>query len=492
MPGLSSSLNIGLSGLQAAQSALSTVGHNIANVNTPGFSRQRVTLQPSISQGYGALQFGTGVSLTKVIGMRDRFLDLQVTQSVSKERGSNTRYQGVEGASTVFLEEGETGMNMQIQKFFQGFQELSLRPEDMTLRSNLLGRASSMINGLQTRYRMLDDARNNADRALGSLVTEVNSLTKQISSLNLRILGENSSGSDSDARDQRKILLDELAKKIGIQVFEDDRGQVQVSLDSGAATLVSGSTSYALSTQPDPAMQGHLRVWSGLNTGAPLDVTTRIQEGEVGANLDLRDNILAGYQRRMDELAAGIARNLNQAHRAGFGLGGQTGNDFFLAASGNDANGLPNTVSAATNYRGMVHALQINAALQNDPGAIAAANAPGAAGNNLQARLMGDLYNQANTVDTNGDGVGDAGPFHSVVAGLANRMGTDAQDFRIRSTNAENLVTALENQRESISGVDLDEEATALLTYQRGYQAASRFIGVIAQLTDQLVNQFGR
>ena len=95
-------------------------------------------------------------------------------------------------------------------------------------------------------------------------------------------------------------------------------------------------------------------------------------------------------------------------------------------------------------------------------------------------------------MDTNGDGLGDSGPFSTAVGVLANTIGTQAQGFQTRSTTDQNLLTALSNQRERVSGVDLDEEATALLTFQRGYQASAQFISVINQLTDQLVNQFGR
>jgi len=95
-------------------------------------------------------------------------------------------------------------------------------------------------------------------------------------------------------------------------------------------------------------------------------------------------------------------------------------------------------------------------------------------------------------VDTNGDGVGDSGPYGTFVGSLVNTIGTQAQGFRTRSTGDENLLAALQTQRDRVSGVDLDEEATNMMAFQRGYQASARFITVINQLTDQLVNQFGR
>jgi flagellar hook-associated protein 1 FlgK len=257
-----------------------------------------------------------------------------------------------------------------------------------------------------------------------------------------------------------------------------------------------------MTATPDPALGNLNRVDVVLGGGAPIDVTNAVKEGSLGANLDLRDNVLVGYQKQLDELAAGITSQVNQAHRAGFALNGATtGTDFFLGAGGNYAAsnlplgqvaGLPTGVSSLTNYQGMVNALTVNAAVVANPGLIAAAGVAGAAGDNTNARLLANLQTAGNTVDTDGNGVGDSGPYSTFIGSLANAVGTQAQGFQTRSTSDENLLTALKTQRDQVSGVDLDEEATSMMSFQRGYQAASRFISVINQLTDQLVNQFGR
>jgi flagellar hook-associated protein 1 FlgK len=228
-------------------------------------------------------------------------------------------------------------------------------------------------------------------------------------------------------------------------------------------------------------------------TGAPVNVTSNIKNGELGGNLDLRDNILPGYQGQMDQLAAGISSQVNLAHRAGYALDGATTNqDFFQGVAANGANGLPATITAATNYRGMVNTLSINALIKTNPSLIAAAGVAGSAGNNTNALALTALQSANSTVDTNSDGVGDSGPYATFVGGLLNKVGTDAQGFKATSTNQQNLLTALDTQRESASGVDLDEEATKLITFQRGYQASAHFISIIDQLTAQLVTQFGQ
>lgn len=503
MPGLNASLNIGLSALQASQAALNVVGHNIANVNTPNYSRQRAILVNSDSQSFGDLQFGTGVNLNNILGVRDRFLEMQITQATSRQSGADVRYSGVEGISPVFNEDGsEAALGTLVQRFFQSFQELSSRPEDGAIRTNVIGRSQSLLSGLKSRYQLLTDQRSQADRNIGSLVTEVNTITAEIAKLNARISTESSPGVDSDARDQRQGLANRLAGLVGVQVFEDSKGQLQVTLDSGAAVLVNGSTASTMTATPDGSLGNYYRVDVVLGSGTPIPVTNAVKEGALGANLDLRDRILLGYQQQLDELAAGIVSRVNQQHRAGFALDGTTtGTDFFLGTAANYAvsnlplgqvAGLPTGVSSLNNYQGMVNALTVNAAVASNPGLIAAAGSAGAVGNNVNARALADLQVAANSVDTNGDGVGDSGPFSTFIGSVVNRIGTDAQGFQARSSNDENLLTALQTQRDRVSGVDLDEEATIMLAFQRGYQASARFVSVINQLTDQLVNQFGR
>jgi flagellar hook-associated protein 1 len=492
MPGLTSSLNIGLSGLQAAQGALNVVGHNIANVNTPNYSRQVVNLSSNQPQTFGNLEFGTGVNLANIMGVRDKFLDMQITQSTSRESGSSTRYNGVEGISSVFQDDGTSGLSTLVQNYFKAFQSLSATPEDASIRTNLVGQAQNLVDGLKSRYQLLDDQRSQADQSVASLTQEVNTLTSQIADLNGRISGEPTPGSDSDGRDQRQALANQLAGLVGIQVFEDDHSRLQITLDTGAAVLVSGTTAYKMTATPDNTLDNNFcRVDVDMG-GSPVDVTKQIKEGSLGANLDLRDNILAGYQDKLDELAAGIVGQTNLLHQTGYSLDGTKHNlDFFSGTVANGANGLPTTITAANNYHGMVNVMTVNTTIASNPSLIAAASVANSVGNNGNALALAKLQGSTNTVDTDGDGVGDTGPFSTVISSLVNTIGTNVQSYSTNSTGQENLLSALKTQRDRISGVDMDEEATSLLAYQRSYQASAHFISVIDQLTAQLMTQFG-
>jgi len=506
MPGLNASLYLGLSGLQAQQSALSVVGQNIANVNTPGYTRQRADLSSNLSLTEGQLYFGTGVSLTSVQGIRDRFLDLQIYRETAKQSGASDRFAGLNAISTSLADTGSSGIGAQVQAFFQGFQDLSAQPESAALRTNLVNKAQGLISALKTRYQLLEDQRNNADQAVGSLVTQVNTLTDQIASLNQRIMTESSPGANNDARDQRKALTDKLSALVGINVFEGAKGEYQITLDSGTGILVNGTSSYQLSASPGGALDGKSSIL--LNTEIPpLAVTSSIKDGQLGARLDLRDNLLPGLQRQLDQLAAGLVQGVNQLHRTGYAADGITtaasapphpplafNNYFFVGDPANASNpGLPTGVDFTGNYKGMVSSLAIDPNIVMDSSLIAAAGVAGAKGDNANALAMAALQTAAGTVDLDGNGIGDSGTSYSnVIGNLISDVGNKTQLYETQTTAQQNLLTALQNQRDSISGVNLDEEASSMMTLQRGYQASARFISVINQLTDQLVNQFGR
>ena len=206
-------------------------------------------------------------------------------------------------------------------------------------------------------------------------------------------------------------------------------------------------------------------------------------------------------------MAAGLVQGVNQLHRTGYAADGITtaasapphpplafNNYFFVGDPANASNpGLPTGVDFTGNYKGMVSSLAIDPNIVLDSSLIAAAGVAGAKGDNANALAMAALQTAAGTVDLDGNGIGDSGTSYSnVIGNLISDVGNKTQLYETQTTAQQNLLTALQNQRDSISGVNLDEEASSMMTLQRGYQASARFISVINQLTDQLVNQFGR
>ena len=504
----SAGMGIGLSGLQAAQNGINVTGHNITNINTPGYSRQRVNLQTGLAVRIDKLQFGLGVNVSQIQAIRDRFLDMQLTQTISRQFGTKTRYEGLENISSVFTENGEYGLTIELQKFFQGFEELAARPENDAVRANVLSRAQTLIAGLQSRYNLIQEKRDQANRSVASTANEVNAIASQIAKLNQQIEAEVPKGSDNNARDQRQALVDKLAELVGIQVYEDTQGMLTVTVENGIP-IVSGGSALTMVTT-DVNSDGNFQVeivignpWenppgSGIFVpGEKIDVTDSIKGGALGGMLDLRDNIYVEYMEKLDQLAAGIALQVNQLHRTGVGLDGvTTGLDFFVATGGgNDPSGLPTGVDATNHYKGMVSRMAVNDLLLYDPQLVASgdpASPDAGPGNNEIALQLAALQNAVNTVDANNSGVGNSGPFDVFISSISNKIGNQTLNLQTTANTDENIRASLEIQRDRLSAVDYDEEATNLIVFQRSYQACSRFISVIDQLTDQLINNFGR
>ncbi|MDR3672235.1 MAG: flagellar hook-associated protein FlgK [Holophaga sp.] len=503
MGNLTSSLGIGLSGLVASQEAMSVIGHNIANVHTSGYSQQQAMLSTSSSTTYGGLIFGSGVTVTSIQALRDQFLNLQVTQSLSKQASAQTTYNGIQGVSSAFSDDGTTGLNTQISAFFSSLTTLAGNPTSAALNENVVGAAQTMIQELQTSYQTVNGQISTANSQVGSLVPQINTLTSQIAALNTQISQQINPAGDNDAIDQRQALTDQLASLVGIQVSTDTHNNYQITLDSGAATLVSGSTAYQMTTSSG----GNGKLSVGVQAGTvSTDVTDKISGGALGADMNLRDNLLPAYQNQLDQIAGSLANQVNKLNMAGYGTDASgasvTGTPFFTGAGIDSSNPpdanfgqvnlanntLPASASNPPNYKGIINSLEVNPLVVATPTLIASASAAGLAGDNSNALKMSNLQTGLNTVDTNGDGTGDSGPFSTAVSGLVNQVSTDIQKYDTLATNQQNLTSALQTQQSSVSGVDLDSQAAELLQFQQAYQASAQFISTISQLTQTLMS----
>ena len=153
MGNLTSSLGIGLSGLQASQEAMSVIGHNIANVNTPDYSQQQAMLSTNPAQDVGNIMFGSGVTVTSVQALRNQFLNLQLTQSLCSQSASSTTYNGIQAVASAFTDDGTTGLNTQLSQFFSSVSTLAGNPTSAALSENVVGTAQSMLQEFQSAYQ---------------------------------------------------------------------------------------------------------------------------------------------------------------------------------------------------------------------------------------------------------------------------------------------------------------------------------------------------
>lgn len=450
MSSLNTSLATALSGLMAEQGALEATTSNVANVNTPGYSRQvpvMVTRDPVVQDH---LTFGTGVKLERLESVRDAILESQIQQE--------TQTQGQLGALVSALSETQTNftstsgdIGTAISKFFDSVNQLSTSPADLSLRQNLLTAAGNVATAFNVASNRLTSQRTSLDASAQQTVGQINQLTKQIAQLNQQISGlENVGESPGTFIDQRTQLIDQLSSLIDVSVIPTDN-TITLTTSSGTA-LVAGQQSFQLSTQLDSSGVQHI-----FSQGT--DIASRIVSGQLGGLLEVRDQQIPGIQSQLDTLAAGLANAVNQVQAGGFDLNGNPGVTLFNPPP---ASGAASSISVAI----------------TDP-ALLAASSDGTAGNNGNAEALYGLRNQA---IVNGETPTD------YYSNIVFTVGNASANASAEQSASDLVLQQLNDQRASVSGVSLDQEAANLMRYQQAYAASAQVISSINSMMQTVIN----
>ena len=329
MIGLSSLFDIARTALATSQQALTVVGHNVSNVNTPGYSRQEAVVveRPPVNGLPGMV--GTGVEATTIRRNVDQFIEKQITVSqqslgrLSLSKDELFRLQGIFGDSN------DQGIGARLSDFFAGLQDVSTSPGELTARSVLLSKASQLAASLNQAAGDLATSRQSLNFQVSQTITEINSLTSQLAELNGKITTAEITGQNAnDLRDQRQVALNELAKRIDVTSIENRNGSLTVFAARGQV-LVEGDTHRDLAAVASGDNDGLFEV--GYSTGGTRTVSLdgQISNGRLRSLLDLRDTTIPDLQDQFDRIAAQLANAVNIIHRQGFGLDGSTGQDFF-------------------------------------------------------------------------------------------------------------------------------------------------------------------
>ncbi|OGL41976.1 MAG: flagellar hook-associated protein FlgK, partial [Candidatus Schekmanbacteria bacterium RBG_13_48_7] len=331
--GLIDNLQIGVKSLLAQQRAMEVVGHNIANVNTPGYSKQKSTLISSMPVLYNNLFFGTGVDLENIYQVRDRFIDYSILREKQTKEGYDSSLKLSNIVDGIFVENDENGLNKAISSFFNSFHELSTNPESLTLRNGVITEAQKMVNIFRSRSQQLNDLQKVADSEIDSYANQINTITQQIARLNEKISNSIASNSQpNDLIDKRNILVEQLGELMSINVYETDTRSMTISTKSGKS-LVVGSEWFQVKSVRDPSNQNFHELYI-YDNNTLRNVTDEITSGKIGGNLEMRDTLIPQYKKGLDDLAYAITTEVNSKHQAGYGLEGSTGNMFFVPPAG--------------------------------------------------------------------------------------------------------------------------------------------------------------
>jgi flagellar hook-associated protein 1 FlgK len=457
--GMSISLNTALQALLAQQLGVDTTSHNISNATTAGYSRQRVT-QVAIPGAYvadGQPHPGMGVEVIDVARVRDAFVDYQVRGQLSAgaqydaQLGSLTRIENMLG------EPGDAGLRAALDQFFNAWRDLSNNPESGPTRIAVTQAGQTLALSANRLGATLVQARTDADDRVSASIVEVNSLTAEIARLNEQIVPLKLSGTSvGDLEDRRDVAIDRLAQLVNITYFEADDGHVEIS--TGGHPLVAAYNSFALQGVPNPLNSNYVDVRFA---GDAIPLT--VKAGEIRAYLDVRDSYVPARLADLDTLVADVIADVNVVHAAAFGLDGVTGRNFFTG------------VGAAT--------LAVNAVVAANPNAVAASSTLlGVPGDASAALALADLQ----YVKGLSGGTQNYDEFYgSLVSGI----GVTVREARSRGEAQDLVLEQLKLQRESTSGVNLDEEMVSLVRYQRAYEAASKLVAVTDEMLDTLINR---
>ncbi|KOC91807.1 flagellar hook-associated protein FlgK [Winslowiella iniecta] len=546
---MSSLINSAMSGLSAAQAALSTTGNNISNYNVAGYSRQTTVLAQSQSTLSGGNYYGNGVTVTGVNREYDAFITAQLRGASAQSSATTTQYNQI---STIddMLSTSSSNLSSTLQDFFTNLQNVVSNADDPSARQTLLGKADGLVNQFQVTDQYLRSLDSSVNTSISSSVDQINNYAKQIANLNQQISKLTGAGAGAEPNgllDQRDQLVSELNDLVGVTVSQQD-GSYNVSMGNGTS-LVNGANSgqlvaMASSSDPTRTTVGYVDAKAG-NVEIPEKLITT---GSLGGLLSFRSENLDAARNRLGQLATTFADSFNRQHKAGVDSNGDAGEDFFTIGGptviSNSKNSSSTTLTAqmtdssavqATDYNVTfdgtnwnVTRLSDNTSVKATAGTDKESGEPTLSFDGLQINISGNptakdsftVKPVANAVVNMDVAITDEAKIAAAAeaggasdnrnaqklldlqtqkvvngnstlsqayASLVSDIGNKTNTLKTTSTTQDNLVTQLTNRQQSVSGVNLDEEYGDLQRFQQYYMANAQVLQTASAIFNALI-----
>ncbi len=339
-------LGTAVSSLTVLQRSLQTVSHNIANVNTEGYSRQRVELGTNPAEFTSEGYLGKGVKIKDIVRSYDEFTTNQLRSSTSAF-GDADRYRALSSQVDNLLAEPATGLSPVIKQLFNAVNDVADDPSSIPARQALLSEGEMLTQRFSTMNTRLDELRSQVNSDINANINDINSFAKSIADLNIKIAAQSSQGQvahkTNDLLDERDLLLNKLSKLVDVSVVPANNNMVSVFVGKGQKLVLSGTASQVVQQQSilDPA-QLDIGVKESAASNV-LIITQQLSGGELTGALRFRDEVLNPAQQKLGTIAASVAMEFNKVHKAGYDLDGNAGPDFFsgidnVPVTGNPAN----------------------------------------------------------------------------------------------------------------------------------------------------------
>jgi len=475
-------LSIARSALLSQQAALQVISQNIANAQTPGYSRQEAVLQatPPVRFSYGSI--GSGVTVATVVRKRDILLDDSFRSANGLASGSEMRRDLVGQLESVFGEPSDAGLSNALDQFWGGWSDLATSPNSGAAKAVLQQRgrqAASLFNQFDSQ---LTQARSSTLDRVSNTIASINQTALQISDLNGRIVTSEGDGhTANDLRDERDLKIDALSKLAGVRVIDQIDGSVSVII--GNSTLVDGITARPLTSQLVPPVP----MPSVTPSDIPIKVTLGNSQdalsplgGELKSLLDFINTDVPGARNRLDALAAQLVSGVNAEHVQGFvfngaAIPGTAAGNFF------DAGTTANPVRAST--------IKLDAVIDANATKITASRDVNAPTDNANAIAISAMRTKAGTVSflATPSSPPETGSFVGFYRNMVTGIGVAVSGATDNASIYRSLTDQAESRRQSVSGVNTDEELTNMMRVQQAYTAASKLIKTADEMLQTLL-----
>lgn len=465
MATLSTAFSITTNALEADQAALNVVANNVANANTAGYTRQVADFAENDPVTINGIRYGTGATMTGGVPQRDPVLEQALQQQQQIASASGARLNALQQVEAIFNQTASAttgasqgnglGIGQDVASFFDALSSLEASPADSSLRQGVLTAAANLAADFNTASAQLTAQQSSLDQQTSSLVTQVNSLTQSLAQLNVQIQSSSPTTDAGVLEDQRQQDLQQLSQLIGIHQIQTENNGIEITTSSGTL-LVGGGQPYPLSTA---AASGALHVYDAQGN----DITTSLMAGggQIGGALMVRGQDIPQILSTLDTMAYDLGTAVNAQNKAGADANGNPGIAVFQ---------LPGSSSGAA------AAISLNL---SDPSQIAAAASGGGSSDDANLLAMANLQSQGI--------VGGSTPANFYSA-FVTSLGSLVSGISTQNTAQGASVAQLQNQINSLSAVNLNEEASSLQTFEQSYQAASKIFTVLDMVMTAALN----
>lgn len=472
---INSALTLISSALDADQAALNVVSNNVANADTTGYTREVPSFQESTPIEINGDSYGTGASVTGATSVRDRVLEERLAQQQQLSSASSTRLTALNTLQALFTPDsgssastaGDIGSDL--TRFFNSFSSLESNPTNNALRQEVHSSATTLAGDVSNAAASLGSQQSSLDQEAAGISSQVNALTSAIAQLNQQIRSTSPTADAGTLEDQRQQDIAQLSQLIGINQVTTENNGLSITTTSGQL-LVSQSTSYKLTTGQSGGVThfylGGTDVTSGLTIGG----------GALGGYLTVRDQDIPNAMASLDQLAYSVSTQVNALNNSGTDANGVEG-------TGTNSSGVTGTgttplyiFNQPTQLSGSALAMSV---VMTDPSQLAAASFGSGTGDNSNALALANLATQATV-----NGQTPSGCYSQVVS----HLGSTVSQVSTESAATAASVTQLQSQIDSLSGVNLNDEASSMQQYERAYQAASQVFTILNQVMASVLN----